>query len=352
MLEAPDLPALMSPHQTRSATSRPFVIARDEPAPPELRRATVAIGNFDGIHVGHRKLIARAIALAGEAGGPSAVLTFEPHPRKYFAPDRPMFRLTPEPVKLAILRKLGLDGVFIRRFDKSLAGTTAADFVTNLLAGELGAAGVIVGHDFHFGRGREGTPPMLADLCARAGLSCEIVPAVALEGHSVSSSDVRAALESGDVGLANRLLGYRWFVEGEVRHGDKRGRELNFPTVNLAMGEDFGLKHGIYAVRVALPSGEVRDGVASFGRRPTFDNGALLLEVHIFDFSGDLYGHTIQVEFVGWIRGEERFGSAEALVARMQEDAAEARRILARANSDPLDSFIGSTENRSARGSQ
>jgi riboflavin kinase / FMN adenylyltransferase len=329
----------MPPPQNRSAASRPFVIARDEAAPSELRRATVAIGNFDGIHVGHRKLIERAIALAGEARGPSAVLTFEPHPRKYFVPNQRMFRLTPEPVKLAILQKLGLDGVFIRRFDKALAETTAAGFVANLLARELGAAGVVVGHDFHFGRGREGTPAMLAELCRAEGLSCEIVPAVGLEGHSVSSSDVRAALENGNVGLANRLLGYRWFVEGEVRHGDKRGRDLGFPTANLGMGEDFDLRHGIYAVRVALPSDEVREGVASFGRRPTFDNGAQLLEVHIFDFAGDLYGRTIQVEFANWIRGEERFASAGALTARMREDAREARRMLAR--DDGLPSMIG-----------
>src|SRR5919112_3422093 len=170
----------MSPNQKRSAASRPFVIARDEPAPPELRRATVAIGNFDGIHVGHRKLVARAIAIAGEAGGPSAVLTFEPHPRKYFAPDRPMFRLTPEPVKLGILRRLGLDGVLIRRFDKALADTTAAEFVRDLLVRDLGASGVVVGHDFHFGRGRGGTPAILAELCRGEGLACEIVPAVDL----------------------------------------------------------------------------------------------------------------------------------------------------------------------------
>jgi riboflavin kinase / FMN adenylyltransferase len=326
----------MPPTQQRSAPSRPLILVRDgEAVPPDLRRATVAIGNFDGIHLGHRTLIERAISLARDAGGPSAVLTFEPHPRKYFAPDRPMFRLTPEPVKLTILQKLGLDGVFVRRFDKALADTSAAAFVTNLLARELGADRVVVGHDFHFGRGREGTPTMLADLCRRAGLSCEIVPAVALEGHSVSSSDVRSALEQGDARLANRLLGYRWFVEGEVRHGDKRGRDLGFPTVNLAMGEDFALRRGIYAVRVALPSGDIRDGVASFGRRPTFDNGVLLLEVHLFDFAGDLYGQNLQVEFVGWIRGEERFASAEALVARMHEDAAEAQRMLAAENGPP-----------------
>jgi riboflavin kinase / FMN adenylyltransferase len=329
----------MPPNQKPHA-ARPFVITRNDAAPPELRRATIAIGNFDGIHLGHRKLIERAIATANERSGPSAVLTFEPHPRKFFAPQQPMFRLTPEPVKLTILRKLGLDGVFIRRFDRTLAGTTAAEFVTDLLDRDLGAAGVIVGHDFHFGRGREGTPAILADLCRRQGIVCEIVPAVGLQGHSVSSTDVRTALEKGDVQLANRLLGYCWFVESEVRHGDKRGRDLGFPTANLALGDDFNLRHGIYAVRAALRTGEIRNGVASFGRRPTFDNGAQLLEVHLFDFAGDLYGQTIQIEFLGWIRGEERFTSADALVARMRDDAAEARRLLAAAE-DGLPSMVG-----------
>jgi riboflavin kinase/FMN adenylyltransferase len=212
--------------------------------------------------------------------------------------------------------------------------------VTDLLAGELGAVGVVVGHDFHFGRGRAGTPAILAHLCRREGLSCEIVQAVALGNEAVSSSAVRAALEAGEARLANRLLGYRWFVQGEVRHGDKRGRELGFPTANLALGDDFNLKHGIYAARAALPSGEVRDGVASFGRRPTFDDGAPILEVHLFDFQGDLYGAAIQVEFVDWIRGEERFTSAGALIARMRDDAEAARRTLA-AGTDGLPSMIG-----------
>jgi riboflavin kinase/FMN adenylyltransferase len=318
-----------------------FAVVRDGQAPPTLRGAIVAIGNFDGVHLGHQGLVARAVALAGEGGRPAAVLTFEPHPRKFFAPDKPMFRLTPEPVKLAILKRLGLDGVFVRRFDRTLASTTADDFVTTLLAGELGTAGVVVGHDFHFGRGREGTPAILADLCQRERLTCEIIPAVALDGEAASSSAVRAALEAGDVRRANRLLGYRWFVQGEVRHGDKRGRELGYPTANLALGEDFNLKEGIYAVRAPIASGEVREGVASFGRRPTFDNGAPILEAHLFDFRGDLYGQTIQVEFVDWIRGEERFASAEALVARMGEDAEEAKRVLAAVDGPP--SIIGST---------
>jgi riboflavin kinase/FMN adenylyltransferase len=324
------------------AAARSFVVVRDgEPTPATLKGAIVAIGNFDGVHQGHRKLIERACALGKEAGRPSAVLTFEPHPRKFFAPDKPMFRLTPEPVKLAILKKLGLDGVFVRRFDRALAGTSAADFVTGFLTRELGVSGVVVGHDFHFGRGREGTPAMLADLCRRTGLSCERVAAVEAEGSPVSSSAVRAALEEGDARLANRLLGYRWFVQGEVLHGDKRGRDLGFPTANLSLGPDCNLRHGIYAVRTAWGESEIKGGVASFGRRPTFGEGAPLFEVHIFDFSGDLYGRTIQVELVDWIRGEERFASAEALVRRMQGDAQAARRLLMAANEDELPSMIG-----------
>jgi riboflavin kinase/FMN adenylyltransferase len=330
---------MLSDDQPRA--TRPFAIVRDgQTATSELDGAIVAIGNFDGLHLGHRALVERAMKAADEGGRPAAVLTFEPHPRKFFAPDRPMFRLTPEPVKLAILRKLGLDGVFVRRFDGGLAGTTPDAFVTGLLARELRAAGVVVGHDFHFGRGRAGTPAILADLCRREGLSCEIVAAVALGGEAVSSSAVRDALEAGEARLANRLLGYRWFVQGEVRHGDKRGRELGFPTANLALGEDFGLKHGIYAVRAALPSGEIRDAVASYGRRPTFDDGAPLLEVHLFDFQGDLYGAMLQVEFVDWIRGEERFASPEALTAQMHADAAAARRLLA-AGSEGPPSMVG-----------
>jgi riboflavin kinase/FMN adenylyltransferase len=309
----------------------PFPVHRDgEPVPAGLDGAVAALGNFDGIHQGHRALIAAVQELAADLGRPSAVLTFEPHPRAFFSPDTAMFRLTGEAGKLAVLRRLGIDGAFVRRFDAALAGTSAAAFVSDTLKGELGLTGVVIGHDFHFGRGREGTPAMLEALCAENGLACRIVPAVAAGGGEapVSSSAIRAALEAGDVATANHLLGYRWFVEGEVRHGDKRGRTLGFPTANVAL-DACALAHGIYAVRARLSDGSVRDGVASYGRRPTFDDGAPLLETTLFDFSGDLYGQRIAVEFVGFIRSEARFDSAEALVARMHEDAAEARRMLA-----------------------
>ncbi len=201
----------------------------------------------------------------------------------------------------------------MRRFDAGLAGTGAAAFVADTLKGELGLSGVVIGHDFHFGRGREGTPAMLEALCAENGLacgSCRRWRRVAATGP-VSSSAIRAALEAGDIATANHLLGYRWFVEGEVRHGDKRGRTLGFPTANVAL-DACALAHGIYAVRARLGDGSVRDGVASYGRRPTFDDGAPLLETYLFDFSGNLYGQRIAVEFVGFIRGEARFDSAEA----------------------------------------
>ncbi|GEP08296.1 bifunctional riboflavin kinase/FAD synthetase [Methylobacterium gnaphalii] len=310
-----------------------FAIFRGEGAPPaELAGAVAALGNFDGVHRGHRVLLDAACEEARKARPPrpAVALTFEPHPRAYFAPDQPMFRLTGPAAKEIAFAHYGLDGLIEQRFDASLASLSPAEFVESLLKRRLGLSGVVIGHDFHFGRGRSGTPAILTDLCAGADLACRIVPAVSLKPgqQPISSSGIRAALGAGAVTEANALLGYRWFVLGEVRHGEKRGRDLGFPTANLAL-DSCGLAHGIYAVRMRLADGSLRNGVASYGRRPTFDNGAPLLETYLFDFSGDLYGQTVGVEFIGFIRGEERFTSAEALVARMHVDAAEARAILA-----------------------
>ncbi|CAA9336067.1 MAG: FMN adenylyltransferase / Riboflavin kinase [uncultured Microvirga sp.] len=332
----------MAAHLTHGTGAAGFAVCRERDAVPDaLRRAVVAIGNFDGVHRGHQRLLEIAGEAARRAGRPAIVLTFEPHPRSFFAPDRPVFRLTPEPVKLAVLARLGLGGVVLRRFDGALAATSAQDFAQHLLFEELGAAAVVVGHDFHYGKGRQGTPATLAAFCAERGVPCHIVEAVSLAGEAISSSAVRRALEEGEIGRANRLLGYGWFVMGEVRHGEKRGRTLGYPTANLRLGEDSRLRHGIYAVRMALEAGRVLGGVASFGRRPTFDDGAPLLEIFAFDFSGDLYGREIQVEFVDWIRGEEKFDSAEALVRRMDEDSRQARERLVRAQGEGLPSMIG-----------
>jgi len=311
--------------------ARPFTLCRaDEPVPAALRGAVAAIGNFDGVHRGHRALVEAVREEARARGGPAVALTFDPHPRAFFRPEAPMFRLTGPHAKEILFARSGLDGLIVRRFDGALAATSAHAFVTDLLRDDLGLSGVVVGHDFHFGRAREGTPALLERLCAEAGLTCRLVAPVALpdEDEAVSSSKIRAALAEGDVARANALLGYRWFVMAEVRHGDKRGRTLGYPTANLALA-DCDLAHGIYAVRIGLADGTVKDGVASYGRRPTFDDGAPLLEVNLFDFAGDLYGQELAVEFVGYIRGEERFSSAEALIARMHLDADEARRRLA-----------------------
>ncbi|MCJ2014511.1 bifunctional riboflavin kinase/FAD synthetase [Methylobacterium sp. J-076] len=312
-------------------TVRPFILCRaDEAVPAALRGAVAAIGNFDGVHRGHRALAAAVRAEAEAGGHPAAALTFEPHPRAFFRPEAPMFRLTGPQAKEILFARSGLDGLIIRRFDAALAATGARAFVMEFLKDGLGLSGVVVGHDFHFGRAREGTPALLQDLCREAGLTCRLVDPVALAGEEVpvSSSKIRAALAEGDIARANDLLGYRWFVMAAVRHGDKRGRTLGYPTANLMLTE-CGLAHGIYGVRVRLPDGGLRDGVASYGRRPTFDDGAPLLEVNLFDFTGDLYGQELAVEFVGYIRGEERFASADDLIARMHLDADEARRLLA-----------------------
>ncbi len=312
-------------------TVRPFLLCRaDEPLPDALRGAVAAIGNFDGVHRGHRALAAAVREEARAGGHPAVALTFEPHPRAFFRPDAPMFQLSGEHAKQIVFASCGLDGLIVRRFDADLAGTSARAFVIDFLRDGLGLSGVVVGHDFHFGRAREGTPSLLRELCREAGLSCRLVEPVALTGEEeqVSSSKIRMALSEGDVARANALLGYRWFVTATVRHGDKRGRTLGYPTANLMLA-DCALAHGIYAVRIRLPDSTIKDGVASYGRRPTFDDGAPLLEVNLFDFSGDLYGQELGVEFVGFIRGEERFASAEDLIARMHLDAAEAKRLLA-----------------------
>jgi riboflavin kinase / FMN adenylyltransferase len=310
--------------------TRPFAVVRDQaPADHPLRGAVVAIGNFDGVHRGHRAVIAAALQRAGALGRPAAALTFEPHPRSVFRPDEPLFRLTDERAKLRLLAATGLDGAIVLRFDAALAQLSAADFVARVLVQRLAVSGVAIGFDFHFGAERSGSPGYLAAQGAKLGFAVDIVPRFEDDGRPVRSGPIRAALAAGEVVEAAELLGYPWFVSGEVVHGDKRGRELGFPTANMRLDPGCRLKHGIYAVRVGV--GDRRyDGVASFGRRPMFDQGTVLLEAFLFDFDGDLYGQTIDVAFIDWIRPELNFPSVEELVGRMDEDARLARAALAR----------------------
>jgi riboflavin kinase/FMN adenylyltransferase len=301
-----------------------------------LAGAMVAIGNFDGVHRGHRAVIGAALTRARALGRKAAALTFTPHPRLFLRPQDSLFELSDERNKLRLLRATGLDGAVILRFDASLATTSAEDFVVKILAGALGIGGAAIGFDFHFGKNRTGSPSFLAEQGARLGFAVDVVPPLEDEGRPVSSGSVRAALAAGRVVEAAELLGAPWFVSGQVIHGDKRGRELGFPTANVKLSPSCGLKHGIYAVRADV-AGKRHDGVASFGRRPMFDDGAPLLEVFLFDFDGDLYGQTVDVAFIGWIRHEQKFDSMEVLKRHMTSDAAQARDALQRAgNAFPL----------------
>ena len=316
---------------TEPGSPLPFTVVRDGDSGLErLDRPVLAIGNFDGVHRGHRAVIGTAMERAAAANRPAAVLTFEPHPRSFFQPDAPSFQLTSEAAKLRLLASTGLDGAVVLTFDAALANLSAEDFVEQILVERLGISGAVVGFNFHFGKERRGSPEFLVGQGAHHGFSVDVVEPFVLQGQRVSSGAVRAALMAGHIAEANELLGHPWFITAQVVHGDKRGRTLGYPTANLRLGTDCGLKHGIYAVRVGL-GGALYDGVASFGRRPTFDNGAVLLEVFLFDFSGDLYGAALDVAFIGWIRPEMKFDDADALIRRMDQDSSQARHILARA---------------------
>ena len=306
-----------------------FTIVRDSD-PGALYGAVVAIGNFDGVHRGHRAVIGTAQKRAKALGRQAAAMTFSPHPRRFFQPDAPLFALSSERDKLRLLAGVGLDGAIVLRFDAALAATSAQDFVEKILVGRFGIGGAVIGYDFHFGQKRAGSPQDLAEQGERLGFTVDIVPPLQDGGRPVSSGAVRAALSEGRVAEATDLLGAPWFVSGEVIHGAKRGRELGFPTANIRLDPSCGLRHGVYAVRMAV-GGRLVDGVASFGIRPMFDAGAPLLEVNLFDFNGDLYGQVVDVAIIGWIRPELKFGSLDDLKRAMDADAAQAREALKRA---------------------
>jgi riboflavin kinase / FMN adenylyltransferase len=305
-----------------------FAVAHGVEQAGALRGAVVAIGNFDGVHRGHQAVFDTAIRRAQAIGRRAAALTFEPHPRSFFRPDERSFRLTDQRTKLRLLAASGLDGVIVLNFDAALANLTADEFTEKILVRRLAVAGAVIGFNFFFGKNRGGSPEVLRAAGERHGFFVDIVPAFEEHGRRVSAGAVRDALARGDVADAAVLLGHSWFVAGEVIHGEKRGRELGYPTANLRLDPGCDLKHGIYAVRVAA-DGRGYDGVASFGRRPTFDNGAPLLEVFLFDFDDNLYGKVLDVAFIGWIRPELRFDGVEALVRRMNEDSRTARDMLA-----------------------
>ena len=319
-----------------SAPAKRARIAAIGNVPAEWRGAVVAIGNFDGVHRGHQAVLRAAREEAARRGAAAIMLTLEPHPREFFT-GRPLFRLTPAPLKAAAAAALGLDGVVVLPFDRALAEQSAEQFVRDLLAGQLRISAAVTGYDFHFGKDRRGTPEFLRKQGSAQGFAVQVVEPFNDDGLPVSSTRIRAALAEGDVALATALLGRKFAVASPVIHGEARGRELGYPTANMALDPACELRHGIYAVRFLRTDGTLKDGVASFGRRPTFDNGAALLETFLFDFSGDLYGETALVSFAGFIRAEERFASIEELVARMDLDVLEARTLLEQSGPGEMD---------------
>ena len=296
--------------------------------PDALRGGVIALGNFDGFHRGHQAVVGRAVAMAREQGRPALVATFDPHPVRFFKPDAAPFRLTSLDQRARLFAEAGADAILVFAFDAALAALTAEEFVAQRLIDLAGAAGVVTGEDFTFGKGRGGNVKVLADLGRAHGLVTEAVGAVSEQGEVISSSRIRDALQAGDCATATRLLTRPFAIQGEVIDGDKLGRTIGYPTANIAIGPYLRPRYGIYAVRGRLPDGRVLDGAANLGIRPSFDPPKELLEPYFFDFSESLYGQVIEVELVRFLRPERKFDALEPLVAQMELDCAEARRIL------------------------
>ncbi len=295
--------------------------------PQALRGGIVALGNFDGFHLGHQAVVGRAVERARAEGRPALVATFDPHPVRFFKPDLPPFRLTSLDQRQRLFAAAGADAMLVFRFDGALASLSAEQFVADRLVGLIGAAGVATGEDFTFGKGRGGNVEVMQRLGAEHGLSVDAVAPVLGDGEPVSSSRIREALQAGDCDTAARLLTRPFAIEGTVEHGDKRGRTIGYPTANVQLGKYLRPRYGIYAVRGRLPDGRVLMGAANLGLRPMFEPRELL-EAHFFNFDGDLYGQVIEVELISFIRPEAKFDSLTALTAQMEKDCAEARRRL------------------------
>jgi riboflavin kinase/FMN adenylyltransferase len=297
--------------------------------PDSLKGSIVALGNFDGFHLGHQAVVSRAVACAFHERRPVIVATFDPHPVRFFKPEVPPFRLTTLDQREKLFAHAGADALLVFEFGAELAATSAEDFVSKLLAGRVGAAGVVTGDDFTFGRGRTGNVETLKTLGAHSGIGAEAVAQVLVDGERVSSGRIRDALIAGDTAAATRMLSRPYAIEGVVQRGGARGREFGYPTANLELGDYLRPKYGIYAVRVTLDDGSEHPGVASLGVRPTFEPPQELLEAHLFDFDGDLYGRTIEVALHAYIREERKFETPDHLVAEMRSDEAAARTLLA-----------------------
>ena len=299
-----------------------------DPVPEALRGAVIALGNFDGFHLGHQRVVREAVEWARSEGRPAIVATFDPHPVRHFAPHVPWFRLTSLEQRDELFAAAGADAMLVFEFGDELAATTAEDFVGRLLGAHLGAAGVVTGEDFTFGKGRTGDVGLLATEGARHGIGLRTVGPVSEGGVPVSSSRVRDALKAGECEAATRLMTRPFAIRGTVQHGDKRGRAIGYPTANLDMGHYLRPRYGIYAVTGRLPGGELLRGAANLGVRPSFEPPRELLEPYFFDFDGDLYGQEIEVALHHFLRPEAKFAGIEELTAQMAADCSRARELL------------------------
>lgn len=292
--------------------------------------AAVAIGNFDGVHVGHRALAVRAIELARERGIKAVALTFDPHPSAVVGSGAPPPRVASLARRCELLAALGLDAVVVEPFTRELAALAPEAFLDDILLGALHARAIVVGYDFHYGCARAGTTETLRAHGDRTQTEIAIVPPVEVDGVVASSSKIRAALQAGDVATAARMLGRPWDIDGTVIHGAKRGRAIGIPTANIAPASDLPLALGIYACTLAA-DGETHAAVASLGTNPTFvEGGPPVLEVHVLDWDGDLYDRRVRVTFAAWLRAEQKFDSVDALLVQIRRDIADARTALTR----------------------
>ncbi|MBK8274067.1 MAG: bifunctional riboflavin kinase/FAD synthetase [Sphingomonadales bacterium] len=295
--------------------------------PDRMRGGIVALGNFDGFHKGHQAVVGRAIERARAAGRPALVATFDPHPVRFFRPEAEPFRLTSLNQRQRLFAEAGADAMIVFPFNAALARLTAEEFVAQRLAG---VGGVVTGEDFTFGKGRGGNVSVLGELGRKYGFIAEAVAPVSDSVDVISSSRIREALQAGDCATATQLLTRPFAVEGIVQHGDKNGRELGYPTANVDMGTYLRPRYGIYAVRGRLADGRILDGAANIGIRPNFDPPKELLEPHFFDFSGDLYGQTIEIAFHAFLRDEAKLENLEALTRQIGLDCDQARTVLAK----------------------
>jgi riboflavin kinase/FMN adenylyltransferase len=299
--------------------------------PERLRGGIVALGNFDGFHIGHQAVVGRAVERARIEGRPALVATFDPHPLRFFRPDSPPFRLTTLDQRARLFAGAGVDAMFVFRFDSDFAAVSAPEFVTDWLVRRLGAAGVATGVDFTFGKDRGGDVALMRELGRTNRISVDTIAPVSDAEGTISSTRIREALKAGDCETAAQLLTRPFAIEGTVEHGDKRGRALGFPTANLPLANYLRPRFGIYAVRGRLDDGRRLDGVANLGIRPTFEPPRELLEPYFLDYDGDLYGRRIEVELISFLRPEARFDSLDDLKAQMAADVGEAKARLAAA---------------------